>query len=43
MISYKTPELSWVLDLANDFKHGFSEYTAGKEIKYPSLADAKKL
>jgi len=32
---YGDDRLSWVLDVANNFYNGFSEYTSGREIKFP--------
>ena len=40
---YQNPDYDWVLNLLNDFKHGFSDYYSGREIKYLSSADLKTL
>jgi hypothetical protein len=34
---YGNPNLVWVIDVANNFYNGFSEYTVGTEIKIPTL------
>ncbi|MBW2969090.1 hypothetical protein KY314_03155 [Candidatus Woesearchaeota archaeon] len=31
---WESQDLSWVLDLINDFTNGIAEYTRGKTIKY---------
>jgi len=33
---FQDASLSWVLDVANNFKHGFKEYTEGRVIKIPT-------
>jgi len=33
---YGTPDLFWLLDDLNNFKHGIKEYVPGKTIKYYS-------
>lgn len=35
---YGNADLHWVLDAANNFYNGFSEYQAGVEIKVPTVA-----
>jgi hypothetical protein len=34
---YQNATLSWIIDEANKFYNGFSEYTFDREIYYPSL------
>lgn len=34
---YGDVDLHWVLDVANHFYNGFSEYTEGTEIKIPTM------
>lgn len=40
---YGVTELSWTLDVINNFTQGFIEYEKGREIKYLSLSDLQEL
>jgi len=40
---YQNPDLSWVLDVVNDFEHGISEYYVNRIIIYPVIGALSKL
>lgn len=40
---YGDEKLSWVIDLFNNFEHGFKEYEVGASIKIPTIATLREM
>ncbi len=40
---YGDEKLTWVIDLFNNFSHGFKEYEVGRKIKVPTIKTLREM